>query len=112
DRGRRTAGPCRTPAPDDTPADEVRQRPGAGVSRENRFDIGVTKDVASLHSKRVLEISRKRRLQKAPTGRDAMEKYGFIDTDSHVIEPDDLWDKYLDPKFRDQAPITRVGYKT
>ena len=41
-----------------------------------------------------------------------MERYGFIDTDSHVIEPDDIWDKYLDPKFRDVAPITRVGYKT
>ncbi len=41
-----------------------------------------------------------------------MAQYGFIDTDSHVVEPDDLWDKYLDPKFRDQAPVTRVGYKT
>jgi predicted TIM-barrel fold metal-dependent hydrolase len=41
-----------------------------------------------------------------------MERYGFIDTDSHVIEPDDLWDRYLEPKFRDEAPITRVGYKT
>ena len=42
-----------------------------------------------------------------------MERYGFIDTDSHVIEPDDLWDKYLEPKYREEAPIiTRVGYKT
>jgi predicted TIM-barrel fold metal-dependent hydrolase len=41
-----------------------------------------------------------------------MEKYGFIDTDSHVIEPDDLWDNYLEAKFQDDAPVTRVGYKT
>jgi predicted TIM-barrel fold metal-dependent hydrolase len=41
-----------------------------------------------------------------------MAKFGFIDTDSHVVEPDDLWDKYLDPKFRDDAPVTRVGYST
>jgi predicted TIM-barrel fold metal-dependent hydrolase len=41
-----------------------------------------------------------------------MKKYGFIDTDSHVIEPDDLWDKYLDPRFRADAPRTRVGYET
>jgi predicted TIM-barrel fold metal-dependent hydrolase len=40
-----------------------------------------------------------------------VEKYGFIDTDSHVIEPDDIWDKYLDPKYRADAPRTRVGYK-
>jgi predicted TIM-barrel fold metal-dependent hydrolase len=41
-----------------------------------------------------------------------MERYGFIDTDSHVIEPDDLWDNYLEAKYRDDAPVTRVGYKT
>jgi predicted TIM-barrel fold metal-dependent hydrolase len=41
-----------------------------------------------------------------------MASQGFFDTDSHVVEPDDLWDKYLDPKFRADAPVTRVGYKT
>src|SRR5688572_25476089 len=41
-----------------------------------------------------------------------MQKFGFIDTDSHVIEPDNLWDEYLEPRFRDDAPRTRVGYKT
>jgi uncharacterized protein len=41
-----------------------------------------------------------------------MEKYGLIDTDSHVIEPDGLWDKYLERKYHGDAPITRVGYKT
>ena len=29
-----------------------------------------------------------------------MERHGFIDTDSHVIEPDDLWDNYLEEKYR------------
>jgi len=41
-----------------------------------------------------------------------MAKFGFIDTDSHVIEPDDLWDNYLEAKYQDDAPLTRVGYKT
>jgi predicted TIM-barrel fold metal-dependent hydrolase len=41
-----------------------------------------------------------------------MQKFGFIDTDSHVIEPDNLWQKYLEPKFQDEAPVTSVGYKT
>src|SRR5579871_6569196 len=40
-----------------------------------------------------------------------MQKTGFIDTDSHVIEPDDIWEKYLEAKYQDQAPLTRVGYK-
>src|SRR5208283_3349756 len=26
-----------------------------------------------------------------------------IDCDSHVMEPPDLWEKYLEPKFRDRA---------
>lgn len=41
-----------------------------------------------------------------------MKKYGLIDTDSHVIEPDDLWEKYLDPKFREYAPVSHCGYRT
>ena len=35
-----------------------------------------------------------------------------IDCDSHVMEPPDLWEKYLEPKFRDRAiriAITSVG---
>lgn len=30
--------------------------------------------------------------------------YSCIDCDSHVLEPADLWEKYLDPEFRDEAP--------
>ena len=39
-----------------------------------------------------------------------MSTHGFIDTDSHAVEPDDLWAKYLEPKYRDEAPVVRVGY--
>lgn len=35
-----------------------------------------------------------------PTGR----SYSVISADSHVVEAPDLWDKYLDPKYRDRAP--------
>ena len=31
-------------------------------------------------------------------------QYNVIDADGHILEPLDLWDKYIDPKFRDRAP--------
>jgi predicted TIM-barrel fold metal-dependent hydrolase len=41
-----------------------------------------------------------------------MDKVGFIDTDAHVIEPDYVWESYLEPKYRDDAPVlARVGYR-
>src|SRR3954454_11950699 len=30
--------------------------------------------------------------------------YNVIDADGHILEPLDLWDRYMDPKFRDRAP--------
>ena len=35
-----------------------------------------------------------------------MAKNGFkiIDSDMHIMEPPDLWEKYIDKKFRDRAP--------
>ena len=30
--------------------------------------------------------------------------YKVIDSDMHIIEPIDLWQRYIDPKFKDQAP--------
>jgi len=30
--------------------------------------------------------------------------YNIIDADGHVLEPVDIWDKYIDPGFRDRAP--------
>src|SRR6266446_4346335 len=30
--------------------------------------------------------------------------YHIIDADGHVLEPVDLWDKYIDPAYRDRAP--------
>ena len=35
----------------------------------------------------------------------------YIDSDAHVLEPSDLWERYLDPKFRDAAPRHEVGYR-
>ncbi|TVR28501.1 MAG: hypothetical protein EA389_00375 [Ilumatobacter sp.] len=28
---------------------------------------------------------------------------GAIDADGHVIEPPDLWERYIDPEYRDRA---------
>ena len=32
-----------------------------------------------------------------------------IDCDGHILEPPDLWEKYLEPKYRDRALKIRVG---
>jgi len=32
-----------------------------------------------------------------------------IDADGHILEPPDLWEKYIDPKYRDRAMRIRVG---
>src|SRR5713101_5932513 len=32
-----------------------------------------------------------------------------IDADGHILEPPDLWEKYLEPKYRPQAITIRVG---
>ena len=35
-----------------------------------------------------------------------MAKQGFkaMDSDMHVFEPHDLWDRYIEPEFKDRAP--------
>ncbi|HXO01697.1 MAG TPA: hypothetical protein VN900_06535, partial [Stellaceae bacterium] len=30
--------------------------------------------------------------------------YKIVDADGHILEPLDLWDRYMDPAFRDRAP--------
>ncbi|MBI3799642.1 MAG: amidohydrolase [Deltaproteobacteria bacterium] len=37
--------------------------------------------------------------------------YRFIDSDAHVIEPADMFEKYLEPKFRSPMPIAQTGYQ-
>jgi len=34
---------------------------------------------------------------------------GTIDADGHALEPPDLWEKYIDPPFRDRAIRLRPG---
>jgi uncharacterized protein len=31
-------------------------------------------------------------------------KYDVVDADGHVLEPVDLWERYMDPKYRDTCP--------
>ncbi|MGH7934057.1 MAG: amidohydrolase family protein [Candidatus Binataceae bacterium] len=31
-------------------------------------------------------------------------EYNIIDSDGHILEPPDLWEKYIDPKFREGCP--------
>jgi predicted TIM-barrel fold metal-dependent hydrolase len=35
----------------------------------------------------------------------------FIDSDAHIIEPRDLFERYLDPKYRDQMPVAWGDYQ-
>ena len=35
-----------------------------------------------------------------------MTEYRLISSDSHVTIPDDAWQTYLDPEFRDRAPAS------
>ena len=40
-----------------------------------------------------------------------MAKDGFrvFDSDMHIMEPPDLWERYIDPEFRDRAPRGRTS---
>src|SRR5262245_44653971 len=33
------------------------------------------------------------------------DTFKVLDSDIHIIEPPDLWLRYIDPAFRDQAPV-------
>jgi hypothetical protein len=33
------------------------------------------------------------------------KSWNFIDSDAHVIEPRDMFERYLEPKYRDQMPV-------
>ena len=35
----------------------------------------------------------------------------FIDSDAHVIEPRDMFERYLEPKYRGQMPVAWVDYQ-
>jgi hypothetical protein len=32
-----------------------------------------------------------------------------IDADGHILEPPDVWEKYIDPRFRDRAIRIRLN---
>src|SRR6266446_763404 len=34
----------------------------------------------------------------------ARKDFKVLDSDMHIIEPPDLWQRYIDPEFKDQAP--------
>ena len=38
--------------------------------------------------------------------------YNVIDADGHILEPLDIWDNYMDPKFRDRAPRLVIDPET
>src|SRR5271170_616322 len=33
-----------------------------------------------------------------------IQRYDVVDADAHVLEPEDTWQTYIDPKFREKAP--------
>jgi uncharacterized protein len=40
----------------------------------------------------------------------AINGFKVMDSDMHVQEPADLWTKYIEPKYRDQAPVGTTNY--
>src|SRR5436853_7579716 len=44
-----------------------------------------------------------------PEGMPMTRAYNVVDADGHILEPLDLWDHYIDPKFRDRAPRIVTG---
>ena len=34
----------------------------------------------------------------------AYQRFKVLDSDIHIIEPPDLWQRYIDPEFRARAP--------
>ena len=44
-------------------------------------------------------------------GQNGVELRGAIDADGHILEPPDLWEKYLEPKYRDRALRIRKNNK-
>ena len=34
-----------------------------------------------------------------------LNSYRIIDADGHVVEPVEMWEKYLDPEFKARAPL-------
>ena len=39
----------------------------------------------------------------------AIDVRGAIDCNGHILEPPDLWEKYLEPRYRDRAIRIRMG---
>ena len=37
--------------------------------------------------------------------------YKFIDSDAHILEPSDIWERYLEPQFRAEMPRSYVDYQ-
>ena len=35
----------------------------------------------------------------------------LLDSDMHIVEPPDLWQRYIDPAFQDQAPRGWPGHE-
>ena len=35
----------------------------------------------------------------------------YIDSDAHILEPSNLWERYLDPEFREEMPSHALGYR-
>src|SRR6059036_4177678 len=48
---------------------------------------------------------------RTPIGRSAMANNGFkvFDSDMHIMEPPDLWERYVAPEFRPDAPRGRTS---
>src|SRR5262245_49376912 len=90
---------------DRTGARDVRARLGERIHPRLRTAHGGSGDDA--HSRLPLFGSPRRASTEAlvqERSLDMARPYNVIDADGHVLEPVDIWDKYIDPAFRERAP--------
>src|SRR5215204_111052 len=74
-------------------------------SRRGPFDI-----LNDIQARAALAAALGCRIRRFTSWRTLMTRaYNVVDADGHILEPLDLWDNYMDPKFRDRAPRIAKG---
>ena len=41
----------------------------------------------------------------------SLKQHPIADSDMHVLEPPDLWERYIDPRYRHAAPVGLTSMK-
>src|SRR6516164_4006829 len=67
------------------------------------FALSIQPDWLDMRPSAALRFTYKRKSQMAKNG------FKVFDSDMHIMEPPDLWERYIDAEFRAQAPRGRTS---